>query len=108
MWFPITPEDSDVALNFASETVHNTYNRMGYSDTPQNIEKREFHIYVGKVAEQVVFRYIQDILELKITQDTHIGGPDQFDFKIEYQGKRVWGMSSVSIFTAHGIPNPDK
>ena len=91
MWFPITPEDSDVALNFASETVHNTYNRMGYSDTPQNIERRQFHIYVGKVAEQVVFRYIQDILGLEITQDTHIGGPDQFDFKIEYQGKRVLG-----------------
>ena len=91
MWFPITPEFSDVALIFASETVHDTYNRMGYGNTQQDLERRQFHIYVGKVAEQVVFRYMQEVLGLEITEDTHRGRPDQFDFKIESENTPILG-----------------
>ena len=76
-----------MALKFANETVHQTYNRMGYED----IERRRFHIYIGKVAEQVAFRYLQDILNLEITQDRHTGRPDQFDFRIESADKHILG-----------------
>lgn len=91
MWSDITLENSDIALNFANETVHGTYNRMGYDNTPASIERRQFHIYIGKVAEQVVFSYLQDVLGLQITQDTHTEGPDQFDFRIECPDRHILG-----------------
>lgn len=91
MWSDITMEDSNMALDFADNTVHQTYNRMGYANTPEDIERRRFHIYVGKVAERVAFRYLQDVLNLEITQDTQTKGPDQFDFKIESADKSILG-----------------
>lgn len=91
MWFDITIEDSDIALEFAQKTVHQTYNRMQYDNTYGNIERRQFHIYVGKVAEQVTFRYFQDVLNLEITQDSNTKGPDQFDFKIEAVHEHILG-----------------
>lgn len=95
MWSDITIEDSNVALDFADETVHQTYNRMGYA----NIERRRFHIYIGKVAEQVTFRYLHDVLNLEITQDRHTGGPDQFDFRIESPDQHILGdVKSFHIY----------
>ena len=91
MWFEITPEDSDIALDFACETVGRTYNRMGYSNTPGSLDKRQFHIYVGKVAERVVFRYLQKVLGLSVIQNRNTGGPDQFDFRIEYLDRHILG-----------------
>ncbi len=91
MWFEITPEDSDTALQFALETVHRTYNRMGYGNTPGSLDKRQFHIYVGKVAERVVFRYLQEVLGLSVTQDIDTGGPDKFDFRIEDLDRHILG-----------------
>ena len=91
MWYSITPEDSNLAAKFADEfanqTVDNTYNRMGYNDR----ERRRFNIYVGKIAEQIVFRYLREELQLQITEDLHEGGPDRFDFKINYQNRQVTG-----------------
>ena len=91
MWFEITREDSDIALDFAHETVHRTYNRMGYDNTRGSLDRRQFHIYVGKVAERVVFRYFQEVLELSVIQDTDTGGPDKFDFRIECLDREILG-----------------
>jgi len=97
MWFEITPEDSDTALQCALETVHRTYNRMGYGNTPGSLDKRQFHIYVGKVAERVVFRYLQEVLGLSVTQDIDTGGPDKFDFRIEDLGRHILGVLPYPI-----------
>jgi len=82
MWFEITPEDSDTALQFALETVHRTYNRMGYGNTPGSLDKRQFHIYVGKVADRVVFRYLHEVLGLSVSLVIDTVGPAKFDFSL--------------------------
>ena len=91
MWFDITLEDSDMALNFARQTVHETYNRMGYESTRGNLERRQFHIYIGKIAERVVFRYIEEVRGLQILQDIQTNGPDNFDFKIDHLTRQILG-----------------
>ena len=98
MWLPITPikpEDSNRAMEFARETVPNTYNRMGQ----KSIERRRFRIYVGKIAEQTVHRYLREELKLDISEDDHVEGPDRFDFRIEYQNRQIIGdVKSFHIY----------
>ena len=99
-WFPIEPEDAESAMMFARETVDITHDRMGYGSTPGNLEARRFHIYVGKVAEQITFRYLREQLNLDIIESTHqTGGPDQYDFRIDHGGEQVTGdIKSFHIF----------
>lgn len=99
MWFDVTSEDSNRALNFARETVDGTYNRMGYQNTPSNLRRRQFHIYVGKVAEHVVFRYIEEVKGIQILQESQTRGPDKFDFKINHHTKDILGdVKSTHVY----------
>ena len=96
MWLPIRPEDSEIAIEFARGSVHGTYNRMGYqTDTP-----RIFHIYVGKIAEQIVYRYLREELRLDITEAPPTTHVDEFDFTVKSgSGKTMSGdVKSVHVY----------
>ena len=95
MWLPIKPEDFNKAMKFADDTVHDTYDRMKYN----NIEDCHFHIYVGKIVEWNVCRYLQEELKLSITENTAEGEPDEFDFSFEHQGQPLKGdIKSCNVY----------
>jgi hypothetical protein len=95
----ITQEDSNLAMKFADETVDNTYNRMKYNNTPAGRKQRVSKIYVGKIAEEVVCRYLREELKLEITGNTSEGEPDEFDFSFEHQNQPFIGdVKSFHVF----------
>ena len=99
MQLRITQEVSDIAMEFAHETVDNTYNRMRYENTPAGRRQRLSKIYVGKIAEQIVCRYLREELKLQITENTSEGEPDQFDFSFDYRSQTVIGdVKSFHVF----------
>ena len=95
----ITQEDSNIAMKFADETVDNTYNRMKYKNTPAGRKQRLSKIYVGKIAEEIVCRYLREELKLEITGNTSEGEPDEFDFSFEHQNQSFIGdVKSFHVF----------
>ena len=111
MWYPITPEHSNIAMEFAHETVDKTFDRMEYENDPDGDEKRRFNIYIGKIGEQIIFPYLQEKLKLHITQDTNVGSPDLFDFKIEFPDRQITGdVKSFYIMRKFGydIRTPER
>ena len=109
MWYPITPEHSDIAMEFAHETVDKTFDRMEYGSG--GIEERLFNIYIGKIGEQIVHPYLQNELKLNITQDNNVGRPDLFDFKIEFLDRQITGdVKSFYIMRKFGydIRTPER
>ena len=85
MWLPIRPEDSETAMEFARESVHGTYDRMGYNKESPRI----LHIYVGKTVEQTVYRYLREDLKIDITEAPPTTEPDQFDFTVKDSNRQV-------------------
>lgn len=99
-WFPIEPEDAESAMSFARETVGATHDRMGYGSTSASLKARRFHIYVGKVAEQIAFRCLREQLNIDIIEsEQQTAGPDQYDFRIDRGIEQITGdsMSSDNI-----------
>ena len=95
----ITQEDSYLAMKFAHETVENTYNRMRYDNTPSGRKQRRSKIYVGKIAERVVCRYLREELKLQITENPSEGEPDEFDFSFKHQDQPFIGdVKSFHVF----------
>lgn len=94
MWLPIkleNPNQANKAMKFAGNTVQRTHDRMKYGSGVSGIKKRRSKIYVGKIAEQIVHRYLRGELKLDISEDEHRGGPDRFDFRIELQNRQITG-----------------
>ena len=101
-WFAIEPKDTHGAEQFARDTVSQTYDRMGYGNKRTAKKTRRDRISIGKVAEQVVFRYLREELNLHIIESTNGGGPDQYDFIIEHEGAQFTGdVKSFDVYRTY-------
>ena len=111
-WFPIenVAHIMEHAMEFAYDTIPQTYNRMGYGNSTAELEKLYFHIYIGKLAEQIVFRYLREELNLRIIESTHRGSPDEYDFQVEHDQEQVTGdIKSCHVYpTWNGQPRTPK
>ena len=102
MWLPTHIEYAEQAMEFANENVHKHYDRMRYGNSPQAIRERHSHIYIGKIAEFTICRYLENELGLKIATDISEGSPDLFDFKITLHDRESTGdVKSFHIYRVY-------
>lgn len=99
MWLKTSTEYTKTAMKFAREKVSEHYDRMGYGDSSIGIQRRQSNIYIGKIAEYTICKYLQEELGLDIIRGEG-NGPDQFDFKIRLGNDQSTGdIKSFHIWT---------